>query len=501
MCKIWYHLLCTQVNAAEIATYHCPKCQPEHGPSQARRLLKRRKVRIDYVALDQGASFAVNKDRHPHVPSFLQFETEVDRDDLVQLHVTILESQVLVASANLRRGLLKPILVPHVTALCGLQLPVPRKELTVDLIAQSVGRDAHVEVMDVLSQQSESPAWNLGQWQDYFACKSQNRDRIRNVISLEVSDAPNFASSFQRPQVVRDLDLVDKVWVAENDQPRPKVTVYCLMSVAGAYTDFHIDFSGTPVYYTVLLGTKTFLMFPPTDQNLYLYELWCKEPDQNFTWFCDYSAKWNGRKAHPSGGFKVDLVAGDLFMIPSGWIHAVYTPEDAVVVGGNYLTTGDILMHLKIYNIERKTGVPTKYRFPLFNRVMWLASWYYANHPEEYLRDVGNEDVDKGKLPGVSDSTDPETKIKNELFDSPVHNTETVSLPALILEGLTNHLREHFELSKVNTAARKAIPISLIGKDIEGYLQRLEDWRLALKRSTTVVGEDAKPAPTTAEGL
>lgn len=468
-----------------------------------RRLLKRRKVRIDYIALDQGTSFAVNKDRHPHVTSFLQFDTMVDRDDPGQQHVTVVESSELVASRILRRGLRKPILVPHVTVSSGLQLPVHRKELTVDLIAQSVGRDTHVEVMDVLSQQSESPAWTLGQWQDYFACKPQSRDRIRNVISLEVSDSARFASDFRRPNVVSDLDLVDKVWIAESSHPRPKVTVYCLMSVAGAYTDFHIDFSGTPVYYTVVLGTKTFLMFPPTDQNLYIYELWCKEPDQNFTWFCEYSAKWKGKKIRPTGGFKVDLVAGDLFMIPSGWIHAVHTPDDAVVVGGNYLTAGDILMHLKIYNLERNTGVPTRYRFPLFNRVMWLASWYYSNHPEEFLHDVGVQVIDEEKFPGGSDYVEHETAIKKESADTHESYTDSMSLPARILKGLTNHLREHFELSKTNAAARKSIPFALLGKDIDGYLLRLEDWQLVLDGSVKteyIEGKDGKPTPSSVEG-
>ena len=36
----------------------------------------------------------------------------------------------------------------------------------------------------------------------------------------------------------------------------PKVQKYCLMSVAGCYTDFHIDFGGTSVWYHILKGSK-----------------------------------------------------------------------------------------------------------------------------------------------------------------------------------------------------------------------------------------------------
>lgn len=36
----------------------------------------------------------------------------------------------------------------------------------------------------------------------------------------------------------------------------PKVQRYCLMSVANCFTDFHIDFGGTSVWYHVLKGKK-----------------------------------------------------------------------------------------------------------------------------------------------------------------------------------------------------------------------------------------------------
>jgi F-box/leucine-rich repeat protein 10/11 len=34
----------------------------------------------------------------------------------------------------------------------------------------------------------------------------------------------------------------------------------------------------------------------------------------------------------------VDLSEGDTMLIPSGWIHAVWTPENSLVIGGNFLT-------------------------------------------------------------------------------------------------------------------------------------------------------------------
>lgn len=40
-----------------------------------------------------------------------------------------------------------------------------------------------------------------------------------------------------------------------------------------------------------------------------------------------------------------------------GWIHAVYTPMDTLVFGGNFLHSFNIPMQLNIYNIEDRTRV------------------------------------------------------------------------------------------------------------------------------------------------
>ncbi|KAF3987632.1 hypothetical protein FT663_03190 [Candidozyma haemuli var. vulneris] len=457
ICRQWFHTTCIgtkEEDIAEIASYHCAKCAKKHGPSQLRRLSKRARVKIDYVALDQGETFAVDKSVHPHVPSFKEFGPEVDPKAKKQVYVDILASDELTKEYVLATGLPRPVLVPRVVPEeAGMSLPCKREDVTVSWIASLVGEEESVEVMDVLSQQSESPGWNLGQWKKYFYMRE--KDRIRNVISLEVSDVKGLGDIFVRPQMVRDMDLVDKVWSQnDTDEERPKVTTYCLMSIAGSYTDFHIDFSGTPVYYTICHGSKTFLMYPPTKENLELYTSWCKEPQQNFTWFGTYSKRINGKKLIPSGGFKVNLAEGDLFIIPSGWIHSVYTPQDSVIIGGNYLTVKDIPMHLQIYNIEKTTGVPSRYRFPKFNRVLWLTSYYYLNHQEEFLQDCLSKGAAKPNM----------------------HSSEALQSASQIIYTLVAHLTEHYELGKTKPVAKKAIPTAIIGKDVPQFLEKLNKW-------------------------
>jgi hypothetical protein len=67
----------------------------------------------------------------------------------------------------------------------------------------------------------------------------------------------------------------------------------------------------------------------------------------------------------------------DYRIIPTGWIHAVYTPEDALVIGGNFLHGLNIGTQLRIFDIEEATNVPVKFRFPYFKRINWYAAQNY----------------------------------------------------------------------------------------------------------------------------
>lgn len=51
------------------------------------------------------------------------------------------------------------------------------------------------------------------------------------------------------------------------------------------------------------------------------------------------------------------LQAGNTFFIPTGWIHAVYTPSDSLVFGGNFLHQFGIEKQLKIAQVEDVTKV------------------------------------------------------------------------------------------------------------------------------------------------
>lgn len=119
-----------------------------------------------------------------------------------------------------------------------------------------------------------------------------------------------------------------------------------------------------------------FWLIPPTPQNLELYENWVLSGKQGDIFLGDKASMCQ----------RIELKQGYTFMIPSGthayhalnasgknlpgflgpnhcvcvcvgWIHAVYTPMDTLVFGGNFLHSFNIPMQLNIYNIEDRTRV------------------------------------------------------------------------------------------------------------------------------------------------
>lgn len=151
------------------------------------------------------------------------------------------------------------------------------------------------------------------------------------------------------------------------------------MSVAGCYTDFHIDMGGTSVWYHILKGGKVFWLIPPTEKNLKAYEKWTLSGEQNKIFLPDLVDECQ----------RIELQAGWTFMLPSGWIHGVYTTRDSLVFGGNFLHSYNIQMQLKVYNIETKTKVPLQLRYPFFLEIMWFAMerYYHCLTGTTHLKD------------------------------------------------------------------------------------------------------------------
>uniref|UniRef100_A0A673A522 [histone H3]-dimethyl-L-lysine(36) demethylase n=1 Tax=Sphaeramia orbicularis TaxID=375764 RepID=A0A673A522_9TELE len=249
---------------------------------------------------------------------------------------------------------------------------MPDSDFSVSDVKLFVGSRRIVDVMDVNTQKGIE--MSMAQWRRYYETPPSEREKLYNVISLEFSHT-KLANLVKRPASVDLIDWVDNMWPrhlkerqrdstnAIIDMHYPKVQKYCLMSVQGCFTDFHIDFGGTSVWYHILRGGKVFWLIPPTPQNLEMYENWVLSGKQGDIFL--------GDKCHDCQ--RIELKQGNTFMIPSGWIHAVYTPEDTLVFGGNFLHSFNIPMQLNIYSIEDRTRVPAKFRYPFYYEMCWYV--------------------------------------------------------------------------------------------------------------------------------
>ena len=405
-CQLWFHFDCAgfknERDVRDVSKFFCKACEPKHGPTTFVRKSSRAHAAVDYAGLNQGI-LKTSDDNHEHhyiqpikdgsftfdPEMFPRMRPELVTREFFETCSSFFEPVVIPAEYNPKLPRQRPVqssdngedtasfafsgteeeeallqdfeyeTVPD-DGQDRLDMVVPR-DLTVRHVAELVGPHEPLEVIDVKTQGTEGK-WNLSKWADYY--EADGEKAVRNVISLEVSST-KLGRLLRRPKVVRDIDLQDSVWPDEETSKGvyPKVQFYCLMSVADSFTDFHIDFGGSSVYYHILRGKKTFFFIPPKPGHLKKYEDWNNSHEQNFTWLPDATKEC----------YRVDLSAGDTMLIPSGWIHAVWTPENSLVIGGNFLTRMHYSTQFRIVDIEKAIKTPQKFRYPHFQKVMWYT--------------------------------------------------------------------------------------------------------------------------------
>ncbi|XP_049794770.1 jmjC domain-containing histone demethylation protein 1-like [Schistocerca nitens] len=331
----------------------------------------------------------------------------------------------------------------------GLGLRVPSPNFSVNDVRMCVGSRRILDVMDVNTQKNVE--MTMKEWQRYY--DDPKKEKLLNVISLEFSHT-KLENYIQTPTVVRQIDWVDCVWPRHlkeaqtestnvlDEMMYPKVQKYCLMSVKGCYTDFHVDFGGTSVWYHILKGSKIFWLIPPTERNLQLYEQWVLSGKQGDVFFGDTVDKCG----------RVTLTAGNTFFIPTGWIHAVYTPVDSLVFGGNFLHSFGIEKQLKTAQVEDTTHVPQKFRYPFFTEMLWYVLERYVHCL------LGRSHLDEGA--GVQNDTkfDPDKHI--HLTPQELHGLKAI---VMFLHSLPTNKKNVPELIRD--------PIALI-KDVRTLVER-----------------------------
>uniref|UniRef100_A0A8C5QYR7 PHD finger protein 8 n=1 Tax=Leptobrachium leishanense TaxID=445787 RepID=A0A8C5QYR7_9ANUR len=372
VCQDWFHGSCVGVEeekASEIDLYHCPNCAVTNGPSVMKR--RRGSQKPDTTVSKEsgkpvrtGSASFIKELRGRNFPSA---DEVILKPVGAQLTVEYLEENSFSV----------PILVLKKDGL-GMTLPPP--SFTVDDVEYYVGAEKEIDVIDVTRQADLK--MKLKDFVKYY--NSPKREKVLNVISLEFSET-RLSNLVETPKIVRKLSWVENLWPEESIFERPNVQKYCLMGVKDSYTDFHIDFGGTSVWYHVLKGEKIFYLIHPTKTNLALFERWSSSSNQNEMFFGDQVDKC----------YRCPVKQGQTLFIPTGWIHGVLTPVDCLAFGGNFLHSLNIAMQLRAYEIEKKLSTADLFKFPNFESICWYVGKHLLDtfrglrenrrHPASYL--------------------------------------------------------------------------------------------------------------------
>ncbi|KAG8447778.1 hypothetical protein GDO86_015043 [Hymenochirus boettgeri] len=350
VCQDWFHGSCVGVEeekASEIDLYHCPNCQITHGPS----VMKKRRGGLKQDSL-------VSKDfGKPVQTGTASFIKELRSRNFPSADEIILKPQgtQLTVEYLEENSFSVPILVLKKDGL-GMTLPAPN--FCVNDVEYYVGPEKEIDVIDVTRQADLK--MKLKDFVKYY--NSPKREKTLNVISLEFSET-RLSNLVETPKIVRKLSWVENLWPEQSVFERPNVQKYCLMGVKDSYTDFHIDFGGTSVWYHVLKGEKIFYLIHPTKTNLALFECWSSSSNQNEMFFGDQVDKC----------YKCPVKQGQTLFIPTGWIHAVLTPVDCLAFGGNFLHSLNIAMQLRAYEIEKRLSTADLFKFPNFESICWYV--------------------------------------------------------------------------------------------------------------------------------
>ncbi|XP_019851976.1 PREDICTED: lysine-specific demethylase 7B-like isoform X1 [Amphimedon queenslandica] len=425
-CSDWFHGCCVGVEeyqSNDIETYHCPNCQLIHGPL----ILKRRRNwhRHDYSelndghnAIQSGTVVFVNKLKKMKFPNSDEVVLRPKGSDLTLDWFSV-------------NGFKKPMIIEEPA---GLDLKVPPSDFTIMDVERYVGSLRELDAIDVSRQ--DDIKMKMREWVEYHS--TLPRTKVINVISLEFSDTP-LTELVEPPAVVREMDWINIHWpnkVPEDGPQRPQVQKYCLMGTQDSYTDFHVDFGGTSVWYHIIWGEKVFYLIPPTEENLLLYEQWVLSSNQSEIFFGSQVKRCYCVHVHP----------GNTLFIPSGWIHAVLTPKDSLVFGGNFLHVFGIELQTRVYDMEIRLGTPEKFLHPSYESLCWYAAKNYHQELLEHIQ--GSSCPPSYLLTGLSSLAHTLHEWTNKKESAQYHNW---SIPQGIRPGtLINQLKKAIKLLKTN---------------------------------------------------
>ncbi|CAI2351391.1 unnamed protein product [Caenorhabditis sp. 36 PRJEB53466] len=400
ICSAWYHMLCSGLEQYEYYLYekfHCANCVASAGPSIEYQKLAPNRHRW-YDAAEKNRPTEVGSEEW--IRGMQDWAEKIPPPDDSEVCI-VKDGYEFQKKFSEFGGPDKWDKVFLVREKEGLGMVMPEKDFDLEDVVDVMGPDYEVDTIDVYNQNTYS--MKLSTFLKKFRDNSP-RKHLYNFLSLEFSDNIVMKEKAKPPRFVQDISMVNRLWPDEcgeeyirllqkeeflPEEQRPKVEQFCLSGMAHSYTDFHIDFGGSSVYYHIFKGQKIFYIIKPTEENLAAYERHECSPT---------STEWFGDLV-PGVVKRVVIDEGETLLIPAGWIHAVYTPVDSLVFGGNFLHLGNLDTQMRVYHLEnsvrKKINSEAKFYFPNFEYLHWM---YMRNVFLEKMREANDEGNDMREM-------------------------------------------------------------------------------------------------------
>ncbi|CAP21792.2 Protein CBG00502 [Caenorhabditis briggsae] len=322
-----------------------------------------------------------------------------------------------------------PILFKKVKGL-GLEVS---EEINVENLEELLEDQKYLNVICSFTQITKTMP--VKKFMEFF--RKDSRNDAFNVISLEVSKLKKLDREIRVPQYVERFGIINQLKTAlEAEQKRqgrlllernsqetqknlkflekiiselPTYQKFLVLSTKGSFTNAHINLSATATFFHVKIGKKVFYIAPPTPENLEIYER--VEKEEMSEWIGDILwDQW----------IRVEISAGQTAMIPSGWIHFVWTPEDTIAVSGSYLLEKYVSRHFRITALDehclqnQTSGITMDHMFQGFHPVMWAYVKYIL------LPDIAGRSVSPEKLKIVkffAQNLEPKKSMDRKWFE------------------------------------------------------------------------------------
>ncbi|KAH7722425.1 Jmjc domain protein [Aphelenchoides avenae] len=396
-CGSSFHGSCADVQEYEyelMEKYRCADCVPTLGETTWRALVAPHRHHDDQ---EEEKDKPVQVGSRKWIKDFMKTESDTPpaTDDILE---TFADGAAFMENFDRTKEWDKPMLIKDAAGL-GLVLPA---NFNINRCVQLVGKDTTILTMDVYAQTNYQ--MKMQRFAEMWKTPAAKRTRLYNTLSLEFSHY-KLADLVQAPDLVRELSWADRFWtpltsatysvpdwllqltsgqyqnqyVLDHLMAKPNVEMFCLLSMGGSFTDCHVDFGGSTVWYHVYKGKKIFYVAEPTDENLKVYEAHDAADDKTERYMDTLLS---------DGLRRIVIEEGGTLMMPSGWIHSVYTPVDSIVFGGNFLHDLNIAMQFKINEIEIRRNFAYEYVYPSFE----VINWYAAQHLSKRLKEVDDDE-------------------------------------------------------------------------------------------------------------